>query len=109
MLIFTAHIHLFEGFLVWWYCVFEYVFRYAYTNWNTSQHPQTTIPKATNKNTNRKRNITWFNPPYNKHIASDIGKQFRNLIDICFLPTNNIHIKQQRITDQRKQHKKYNK
>ena len=40
---------------------------------------------------NRKRNITWFNPPYSKHVASNIGKQFLNLLDTCFPPTNKLH------------------
>ena len=39
----------------------------------------------------RKRNITWFNPPYSKHVASNIGKQFLNLLDTCFPPTNKLH------------------
>ena len=29
---------------------------------------------------NRKRNIIWFNPPYNKCITSNIGRDFLNLI-----------------------------
>ena len=37
----------------------------------------------------RKRNITCFNLPYSKHVASNIGKQFLNLLDTCFPPTTN--------------------
>ena len=39
----------------------------------------------------RKRNIAWFNSPYSKHVASNIGKQFLNLLDTCFPPTNKLH------------------
>ena len=38
-----------------------------------------------------KRNITWLNPPYSKHVASNIGKQFLNLLDTCFPLTNKLH------------------
>ena len=37
----------------------------------------------------RKRNITWFNPPYSKHIASNIGKQFPNLLAHASHPQTN--------------------
>ena len=30
-------------------------------------------------------------PPYSKHVASNIGKQFLNLLDTCFPPTNKLH------------------
>ena len=50
-----------------------------------------TINQNNKPKNNRKRNITWFNPPYSKHVASNIGKQFLNLIDTCFPPTNKLH------------------
>ena len=38
-------------------------------------------PKQPNhRRRNRKRNIIWFNPPYNNNVATDIGRQFLNLI-----------------------------
>ena len=40
-----------------------------------------------NNNKNRKRNIIWFNPPYNKNVSTKIGNFFLNLIDKDF-PTN---------------------
>ena len=33
---------------------------------------------------NRSRNVIWFNPPYNKNVASNIGRDFLRLIDKCF-------------------------
>ena len=50
-----------------------------------------TINQNNKLKNNRKRNITWFDPPYSKHVASNIGKQFLNLIDTCFQPTNKLH------------------
>ena len=32
----------------------------------------------------RSRNIIWFNPPYNKYISSNIGRDFLNLISKHF-------------------------
>ena len=52
-------------------------------------------PKANNENTNnkrsRKRNITWFNPPYSENVATNIGKKFLFLIDRCFPPGHQLH------------------
>ena len=42
-------------------------------------------PQITNNNKNkRKRNIIWFNPPFNKNVSTKIGKLFLNLIDKHF-------------------------
>ena len=41
--------------------------------------PQTSLPKR-----NRSRNIIWFNPPYNRNVKSNIGRQFLRLIDQSF-------------------------
>ena len=41
----------------------------------------------TRKKGNRKRKITWFNPPYSKNVQTNIGKQFLNLLDKNF-PAN---------------------
>ena len=30
---------------------------------------------------NRSRNIIWFNPPFNKNVSTNVGKQFLNLLD----------------------------
>ena len=63
------------------------------TNYNTNQHPQTALTKTTSKKNNRKRkrSIRWFNPLYSEHVASNIGKQFLKLLDMCFPPTNKLH------------------
>jgi len=42
-------------------------------------------------NRSRKRNILWFNPPYNASVSTNIGKDFLNLIDKHFPVTSNLH------------------
>ena len=37
-----------------------------------------------NRPKNRKRNITWFNPPYNKNVITKIGHKFLHLISKHF-------------------------
>ena len=50
-----------------------------------------TTTKTTKEKRSRKRNITWFNPPYSKDVKTDIGKNFLKLIDTCFPPSNILH------------------
>ena len=38
------------------------------------------------KNSNRKRKIIWFNPPYSKSVVTNVGKCFLNLISKHFPP-----------------------
>ena len=38
-------------------------------------------PSPSQKSKNRKRNITYFNPPFSKNVQTKIGDQFLNLID----------------------------
>ena len=40
---------------------------------------------------NRKRNITWFNPPYSKNVETNVGKCFLSLIDKHFPKSNPLH------------------
>ena len=37
--------------------------------------------KKPSKNKNRKRNITWFNPPYSLSAKNNVGKEFLKLVD----------------------------
>ncbi len=50
-------------------------------------------PKENNssKEKQRKRNITWFNPPFSNHIKTNIGKKFLSLVDHHFPKTNQLH------------------
>ena len=47
--------------------------------------------KEEKKPRNRKRNVIWFNPPYNKNVSTNIAKKFLNLIDKHFPKTNKFH------------------
>ena len=33
-----------------------------------------------------KRQVLWYNPPYNANVDTNIGKEFLKLIDDCFPP-----------------------
>ena len=39
----------------------------------------------------RKRNVTWFNPPYSATVKTNIGKKFLKLVDKCFTPDHKLH------------------
>ncbi len=39
----------------------------------------------------RKRNITWFNPPFSANVKTNVGKQFLNIVDQCFPSSNALH------------------
>ena len=47
-------------------------------------------PRRTRRK-NRKRNIIWFNPPYNKNVKTNIGKIFLKLVDKHFPKSNKLH------------------
>ena len=53
----------------------------------------TYIPEKlnTNNKNNRKRNIIWFNPPFNQSVSTKIGKYLLNLLDIHFPPHHKFH------------------
>ena len=40
---------------------------------------------------NRRRNILWFNPPFNKNVSTNAAKRFLNLMDKQFLKDNKLH------------------
>ena len=42
--------------------------------------------KEKSKNSNRRRKITWFNPPYSQNVKTKVGEKFLSLIDSCFPP-----------------------
>ncbi len=48
-------------------------------------------PKPSTKARTRKRNIIWFNPPYNKSVTTNIGKKFLQLLDDCFPSSHPLH------------------
>lgn len=50
--------------------------------------PSTSTPASKRK---RKRNIIWFNPPFNKSVKSNIGKAFIKIIDEEFTKEHILH------------------
>ena len=40
-----------------------------------------TSPSNTSQKQKRQRNITWYNPPYSKNVATNIGKTFLQILD----------------------------
>ena len=48
-------------------------------------------PAATRTRKNRKRNIIWYNPPYNKNVQTNIGKTFLKLINKHFPKNHKFH------------------
>ena len=47
-------------------------------------------PTEKNKR-NRHRNVTWYNPPYNANLQTNLGKQFLKIIDSCFTHNHPLH------------------
>ena len=47
--------------------------------------------QANQRRHTRKCNITWFNPPYNELVSTNIGKHFFNLLETHFPPRHRWH------------------
>ena len=52
--------------------------------------PPQQSPKSTTHKRKRQRNIIWFNPPFSKNVQTNIGREFRNLIQRCFPPNHKL-------------------
>ena len=50
-------------------------------------------PKETNsrKKKTRRRQITWFNPPFSQNVSTNIGRKFLLLLDNCIPPGHPLH------------------
>ena len=46
---------------------------------------------ANQRKRTRKRNITWFNPPYNDLVSTNVGKRFFYLLEKHFPPLHRLH------------------
>ena len=49
------------------------------------------VPVGGGKKKNRKRNPTWFNPPYSASVKSNVGRDFLKLIITAFPNSNPLH------------------
>ena len=56
---------------------------------STLNFTQTT--KNSKNKRQRKRKIIWFNPPFNKHVTTNVAKIFLKLVDKHFPKTNKLH------------------
>ena len=57
-------------------------------NYNLEYEPLT---EPIDKKKNRKKPVTWFNPPYSINVKSNIGKEFLKLLDVAFPRSNPLH------------------
>ena len=55
------------------------------------KRPTTQDKNNSTSRRNRKRQIIWFNPPYNKDVTTNIGKYFLNLIKVHFAKNPKLH------------------
>ena len=46
------------------------------------------VAQCSTQKKKRKRNVTWFNPPYSNSVKSNIGRDFLQLLDTAFPPSN---------------------
>ena len=49
------------------------------------------VNTKTHSKRNRKRNIIWFNAPFNRNVSTKIGKYFLNLLDKHFPQNHRLH------------------
>eukprot|EP00745_Piridium_sociabile_P013986 TRINITY_DN2060_c0_g1_i4.p1 TRINITY_DN2060_c0_g1~~TRINITY_DN2060_c0_g1_i4.p1 ORF type:complete len:436 (-),score=96.63 TRINITY_DN2060_c0_g1_i4:282-1589(-) len=47
--------------------------------------------KQESKSRGRKRDIIWFNPPYDGTVKTNVGKEFFKILEESFPPNNNLH------------------
>ena len=52
--------------------------------------PPQQSPESTTYKKKRQRNIIWFNSPFSKNGQTNIGREFRNLIERCFPPNHKL-------------------
>ena len=47
--------------------------------------------QTTRNRKNRKRNITWYNPPWDVNVKTNLGKKFLGIVDKCFSQNHPLH------------------
>jgi hypothetical protein len=68
----------------------EALIKSGYTYKLKFDETQNNNSERTNKRS-RKRNITWFNPPYSDNVSTNIGRNFLTLLEKCFPPGHQLH------------------
>ena len=54
------------------------------------EYEQVDVPAA-GRRRSRRRNIPWFNPPFCRTVATNVGRKFLGLLDSCFPPGHPLH------------------
>ena len=57
----------------------------------SQSQPTEDQPQQGRRKRNRKRNITWFNPPFSTTVETNVARKFLDLLDKHFPPTNPLH------------------
>ena len=65
--------------------MYEEALRKAGHNITLNYNPDPNFGEVKNKN-KRKREVIWFNPPYDKGVKTNVGKEFLNIIREAFPP-----------------------
>ena len=52
--------------------------------------PQQQSPESATNKRKRQRNMIWFNPPFSKNVQTNLGREFRNLIENYFPPNRKL-------------------
>ena len=58
---------------------------------NAGYNTEITFTKTEHKKRTRKRNILWFNPPWNDEVATNIARKFLNMIEKHFPKKSEFH------------------
>ena len=54
-------------------------------------HPPSVADPSTSNRKNRHRDIIWYNPPYSKNVATNVGRAFLKILDKEFPKGNVLH------------------
>ena len=68
---------------------YEHALRSSGHNVDLKYEPEATI--APRKKRNRNRQVIWYNPPYNKNLKTNLGREFLNILDSNFPKHHPLH------------------
>ena len=49
------------------------------------------VERATKNKRKQTRNITWYNPPFDSNVTSNLGRKFLHKVDKCFQKNHPLH------------------
>lgn len=71
--------------------IYQQALKHSGHNYKLAFQPDQTINAQNNDKKTRRRHILWYNPPFNKNVATNIGKIFFNIIDTEFPKSHALH------------------